>query len=94
MATTQGPNRKAAEKTIRSMESAGLLEPIDAIRIETLRSLATMLDQQPENASLWREYRAAEQSIRSATTHEPDEFASLLADLSAEVGNTKKPSKS
>jgi hypothetical protein len=85
--TQHGANRTAAEATIAAMHAAGLLEDIDAARIATLRTLATVLDQQPDNASLWREYRAAEQAIRSTTHHEPDDFANLLADLSAEVGN-------
>lgn len=89
--TQHGANRTAAEETIAAMQAAGLLEEVDAARVATLRTLATVLDQQPDNASLWREYRAAEQSLRSTTRDEPDDFTSLLADLSAEVGNQTKP---
>ena len=88
MATKHGSNRAAAETTIKAMRTAGLLEDVDAARIETLRTLATVLDGQPDNASLWREYRAAEQALRSNTRDEPDDFAALLADLSSEVGNS------
>jgi len=91
MASKHGPNRTAAETTICAMHDAGLLEDIDAVRVETLRSLATMLDQQPDNASLWREYRAADQALRSTTPDEPDDFTNLLADLSSQMGNSAKP---
>ena len=87
--TQHGPNRAAAERTINAMATAGLTEEVDAARIETLRTLSTVLDEQPDNASLWREYRAAEQALRSTTRDEPDDFASLLADLSSEMGDTK-----
>ena len=84
----QGPNRKAAEQTIRAMRDAGMLEQVDQIRIVAVQSLASACDAQPDNASLWREYRAAEAALRETTHGDTDDFALLLADLSAEVGDT------
>lgn len=90
----QGPNRKAAEKTIKALRDAGVLEHVDEIRVVAVQSLATACDAQPDNASLWREYRAAEAALRETTHGDTDEFAVLLADLSAEVGDqTNRRSK-
>jgi hypothetical protein len=80
-----GRNRTAVEEMIEAMRSAGLLENIDAARVTMLQTLADAVDMEPTNASLWREYRAAESSIRENTAHDQDDFKELLASLSAEV---------
>jgi predicted lipoprotein len=83
-----GRNRTAVEEMLEAMRSAGLLENIDAARVTMLQTLADAVDMEPTNASLWREYRAAESSIRENTAHDQDDFQELLASLSAEVRNS------
>lgn len=81
-----GRNRQAIEQTIAALRSAGRLESVDNARIAICQSLADAVDSDPNNASLWREYRAAEAVLRAADVETQDEFASLLASLSAQVG--------
>jgi hypothetical protein len=83
-----GRNRTAAETTIRALEELGRIEEIDAARVSLVRTLADAVDTDPTNASLWREYRAAEQALREQHDTTGDEFAQLLAELSAEMGDT------
>jgi hypothetical protein len=89
--TVFGRNRTAAEATIRALVSAGRLDEIDAVRVAAVRALADAVDSDPTNASLWREYRAAEEALREDNDSSTDEFTQLLAALSAEVGDTETP---
>ena len=82
----RGRNRLAIEQTIDALRTAGRLESVDNARIAICQSLADSVDSDPNNASLWREYRAAEAALRAANDQTQDEFTSLLASLSAEVG--------
>ena len=84
-----GRNRTAVELTILALNNLGRLEDIDAAKVASAQTLADAVDADPTNASLWREYRAAEQALRESHDTTADEFAQLLADLSAEVGNTE-----
>lgn len=84
-APVYGRNRTAVEEMLTAMRQAGLLENIDAARVTMLQTLADSVDIEPTNASLWREYRAVEASIRENTAHDQDDFQELLAALSAEV---------
>lgn len=83
-----GRNRSAVEEMLAAMRGAGLLEGIDAARVAMLQALSDAVDMEPTNASLWREYRAAECLIRENTAHDQDDFQELLASLSAEVRNS------
>ncbi len=87
--TQYGRNRSAIDLTITALERLGRLEDTDAAKVATARALADAVDSDPTNASLWREYRAAEQSLRESHDTTADEFAQLLAALSAEVGDTE-----
>ena len=84
-----GRNRTAVEEMLEAMRSAGLLENIDAARVTMLQTLADAVDMEPTNASLWREYRAVESSIRENTAHDQDDFQELLVALSAEVRDSE-----
>jgi hypothetical protein len=84
-----GRNRTAAETTIAALETHGSLGDVDAARVALVRALADAVDADPTNASLWREYRAAEQALREADDSTSDEFTRLLAALSAEMGDTE-----
>ena len=83
-----GRNRNAVELTILALHNLGRLEAIDSAKVATAQTVADAVDADPTNASLWREYRAAEQSLRESNDTTADEFAQLLAALSAEVGDT------
>jgi hypothetical protein len=82
-------NRQAAEETIAALRDAGRIETVDSARIAALQSLADAIDADGNNASLWREYRAAEAALREVTEDGTDELATLLTGLSATVGDTK-----
>jgi hypothetical protein len=86
----QGRNRKAVEATIAALRLAGRLEQVNSAQIAICQSLADAVDLDPDNASLWREYRAAEAALRISDDNNQDEFSSLLADLSAQMGAETK----
>jgi hypothetical protein len=86
---TQGRNRIAADATITALRSAGRLELIDSARIAMLQTLADGVDADPVNATLWREYRAAETALREVTDDGTDELAEILSRLSTAVGDAE-----
>ncbi len=49
--------------------------------VQIVLSLAEAVDGSPENASLWREYRQAEESLRALTESGGSEFDDLIAAL-------------
>jgi hypothetical protein len=51
--------------------------------------LAEAVDADPTNAALWGQYRAAETVIREAASGGDDDFAKLIAGLSADVRNAE-----
>ena len=79
-------NVAAADLTIDALRAAGRLETIDKARVTAFRSLARAVDADPSNASLWREYRAAELVLREARNDDDYDFAKLLDDLRGEHG--------
>jgi len=79
-------NVAAAEITIAALRAAGRLETIDKARMTAFRSLARAVDADPSNASLWREYAAAERTLREVREEDDTDFAKLLADLRGEHG--------
>jgi len=85
----QARNRIAADATITALRSAGRLELIDSARIAMLQTLADGVDADPVNASLWREYRAAETALREVTDDGTDELAEILSRLSTPVGDAE-----
>jgi hypothetical protein len=82
-----GRNRKAIEKTIEAMTALGRLDGVDSARVAMVRALADAVDADPTNASLWREYRAAEVSLREVGDNDDDGFKELLESLSSSVGD-------
>jgi len=82
-----GRNRTAIEEMLAALTDAGRLENVDSARVAMVRALADAVDQDPTNASLWREYRAAEISLREVGVSDDDGFKELLESLSSEVGN-------
>lgn len=92
-APTYGRNRTAVEAMVKALRDGGRLEQVDEARVIAACALADAVDADPTNASLWREYRAALETLRLVEDGGPDDFAQLLANLSAEVGDSAKPSK-
>jgi len=87
-----GPNRAAVEVMIQALRDAGKLELVDSARVTAVQSLADVVDSDPSNASIWREYRAALELVRiSADGSSIDEFEKLIDALGAEMGDSKKP---
>lgn len=60
-----GPNRKAADATVRTLKSLGRLEDVDAALVTAFRMLAEGVDCDPTNSGLWNQYRAAEVALRA-----------------------------
>ena len=89
--TTAGRNRTAADLTIAALLEANRLDATDSARIASLLALADAVDGSPENASLWREYRAAEASLREVHEDDNDDLAKLLEALSAPVRDPSNP---
>ena len=79
-------NLEAAQVTLRALRDSGRLELVDEARVAALLSLAAAVDAEPANASLWREYRAAEVTLRETDDADFD-YAGLLAELSAKGGD-------
>ena len=77
-------NANAIAKVIAALRSLGRLEDVDAAVVQAAQSLAEAVDAQPDNASLWREYRAAEAALRSLGQGKGDDaLTQALAELSA-----------
>lgn len=77
-------NRDALEIVINQLRTAGRIERIDEAVVMTARALAAQVDDKPDNAALWREYRAAEQTLRGISTYADDAFTLLIDQLHAE----------
>ena len=60
-------NAEATDATITHLLAAGLLEAErDASIMQQARSLAVAVDADPGNASLWREFQKATETVRAA----------------------------
>lgn len=81
------PNRHAAELTIKTLEDERRLSVVDSARVAALRALADAVDDDRSNASLWREYRAAEALLREVNDDDTDATQALIGSLSAAVGD-------
>jgi hypothetical protein len=88
-APVYGRNRTAIETMVTALRESGRIEPVDEARVTAAVALADAVDADPTNASLWREYRAAVETLRQVSDGGTDDFAALMAGLSAEVGDTK-----
>ena len=89
-----GSNRLAIDKVIAALDDLGRLDDVDAALVATAQSLADAVDGQPDNASLWREYRACLADLRGVGGEVDDEFFSTLASLRTEVRHPENPEPS
>ena len=95
-------NAEATAATVTALLAAGTLDAQrDAAIIQQAKSLAAAVDADPGNASLWREYQKATETVRSAGADDGgagDVIHDIIAALRgpAPVGNTTdaKSSKS
>jgi len=70
-------------RTERELRRLGRVESIDAAAVQALRSMARALDDNPQNAALWRQYREA---LRELTADDANRSVDeALADLFPEV---------
>ena len=94
--SSPGSNRAAIELMIYALDELGRLEKIDSARLEIARQLATQCDENPENGFLWKQYRDAENALRTVGNGPVDDFAALMRTLDAEVRDAEngKPTKS
>ena len=89
-------NREAVDQTIGAMESDGKLRPEHAALVTMVQGLASSVDDEPHNASLWREFRAALETLRQIGLEgqeDEDEISVIIAALrgAAQVRNPEKP---
>ena len=84
-----GPQRTAIELSIEALAQAGLLNDENAAIVEIARGLASMVDLEPDSGVLWREYRAAEKTLREEIKDNGDPYEELLRNLSTEMGNAE-----
>ena len=82
-------NFSAIQNTILALRTAGRLELVDTARVEIARHLARQVDDHPENASLWKEYRAAESALREGVADENDALADLAKQFDSALRDQK-----
>jgi hypothetical protein len=76
-------------KTLGELRGLGRLELIDSAWVQMLRSMAAVLDDDPSNAALWRQYREALREVLRADADADRDLAAALAEIrgGAQVGN-------
>ena len=94
-------NREAVDQTIGALQSDGKLRPEHAALVTMVQGLASSVDEEPQNASLWREFRAALETLRQIGLEgeeDEDEISLIIAALrgsaSVQHGEDSKPAKS
>lgn len=77
-------NREAVDLTIKNLETDGKLLPEHAAVVTMVQGLASSVDEEPQNASLWREFRAALETLRRIGLEgqdDQDEISLIIAAL-------------
>ena len=82
-----GPNRTAVDATLDTLTSKGRLRSEDDALVQLVRSLAGAVDSDPQNASLWREYRGAVTDLLKLGRDDSDAFKDLVTRLRTPVGD-------
>lgn len=83
-----GSNREAVDTTLKVLEDGGKLAGADVALVQLVRSLADSVDRDPQNASLWREYRGAVADLLKLGRDDSDAFTDLVNRLRTPVGDT------
>lgn len=76
-----GSNVVAIEVLIEALFTLGRLEKVDSARVEICRLLARAVDEHPENANLWRQYREAEDVLRQVGANDVEDFNEVIASI-------------
>lgn len=85
---TTGEMYSAAVRTLEAMADLGRLEAVDEALVESVRVLASTLDYDAGNASLWREFRGALADLRGLNVSDSDpELERLAAEMRAAMGD-------
>jgi hypothetical protein len=66
-------NAAAVESTVAALDDAGRLSPIDDALVALVRNLSLAVDESPGNAALWREFRAALQTLSEVGADDLDD---------------------
>lgn len=85
-----GNNVSELGRTIAQLRELGRLEKIDAARVQMVRTMARALDENPQNAALWRQYREALSDVLEADDDADSSLAAALAQIrgATEVGDS------
>jgi len=67
----------------------GRLERVDAARVQMARSMARALDENPQNAALWRQYHVV---IMELTADDGDSVGDAIAELFRDADVRDSPS--
>ena len=86
-----GSNELAIEVLIESLYRLGRLEKVDSARVEIARLLARSVDSNPENANLWRQYREAEEALRTVGSDDVEDFNQVIASIWSESALRDSP---
>lgn len=68
-----GANLRAVNRTLKKLGDAGSLEVVPDAVVELCRSAARAVDAEPDNAALFREYRACLDDLREAASASVDD---------------------
>lgn len=52
-------NASEFAKTLAQLEEMGRVEKVDSAQVQAVRTMAKALDENPQNAALWKQYREA-----------------------------------
>jgi hypothetical protein len=91
-----GTNASELGRTLKYLKDNGRLETIDAALVQAARSLASAVDAEPDNASLWKQYREAVKDLthhgrRSADDPVSAQLARLFAGANESADATGPP---
>lgn len=92
--TRKQTNAEALERTLVAMKASDAITEEHAALVAAAQHLADVVDTDPGNASLWKEYRAALASLMEvAGGGIDDEAAAFLRSVSVQptMGNQAKP---
>lgn len=83
-------NLRAVNATLKQLDADGSLEVVPKALVELCRSLARAVDSAPDNAALFREYRAALEDLRETSSASvDDDSAEFLVSIQTPRGRTK-----
>jgi hypothetical protein len=85
-----GLNLVALNETLSALDQLGRLERVDSAVVQALRSMASALDFDPQNAALWGRYLSALDGLLGANDDADSDLAAALAEIrgSSEVGDS------